>query len=625
MKTKVLSIILAISILSGCSNTNNLTSTNITNDTNYHELKEKIMKHNRLYEENGDTLFISACKGGYKDLVEYLLDYNPILVDLGNKSNGISPLLYAIEYEKVEIVKLLIKYGADISKKNKEGITPLILASQTKEKEIIELLLGAKNGLYSLLFQEKARSFNINDISNNGGNALTYLLYEDFYNNRIIRKNNSYTTYEIAKILVDNGIDINKGDKQGNSPLTLSYKRDTNTFNLLIKNGANINQRNPNGLTLLNYTIIDNLELSKKLIDRGADINNKTKEDLNLLMFLFLSPSRFNEESVDFLLSKGFKLTEKNNKNQNLLHLSAMDGDYEKLSYLVSKKLDINEKDVDGNTPLLFLQTKQNYQQLLDLLLKKGADINAQNNNGENILMIAMNNPIKLLNSENEKYLPPQFEYTISKGIDINHKNKSGENILTYLLNSNYINLVKILISKGVDVNNKNNEGNTPLMLALKNSVESESIISLLLENGADINSKNNQNESPLTFSLLNKNLSTTKLILSRADITTIDIEMLFKRILSFEKPYSFDEKDNFIKLLLDKGFDINTKNKKGNTLLIESIKTRNLNLFKLLIQKKADINIKDSYGYTPLQITQASPSYDDLKYILLLKGSKND
>ncbi|MFN4149640.1 MAG: ankyrin repeat domain-containing protein [Candidatus Sericytochromatia bacterium] len=180
-------------------------------------------------------------------------------------------------------------------------------------------------------------------------------------------------------------------------------------------------------------------------------------------------------------------------------------------------------------------------------------------------------------------------------------------------------------INTTLAIHNKNNEGNTPLMLALKNSVESESIISLLLDNGADINSKNSQNESPLTFSLLNKNLSTTKLILSRADITNIDTEMLFKRILSFENPYSFDEKDNFIKLILEKGFDINTKNKKGNTLLIESIKNRNLNLFKLLIQKKADITIKDSYGDTPLQITEDSSSYDEFKYILLLKGAKND
>ncbi|MFN4151289.1 MAG: ankyrin repeat domain-containing protein [Candidatus Sericytochromatia bacterium] len=173
MKTKVLSIFLIMSILVGCSNTNNLTITNITNDKKYQELKKEIMKHNSVYGENGDTLLILACKGGYRDLVENLLFHNPILVDLENKSNGVTPILSAIEYGQVEIVKLLIKHGANISKKNKEGITPLILASQTKEKEIIELLLGAKNGLYSLLFQEKARSFNINDISNYGGNALT--------------------------------------------------------------------------------------------------------------------------------------------------------------------------------------------------------------------------------------------------------------------------------------------------------------------------------------------------------------------------------------------------------------------------------------------------------------------
>lgn len=149
MKTKVLSIFLIMSILVGCSNTNNLTSSNVNNDnTKYQELKTEILKHNSIYGQNGDTLLILACKGGYKDLVENLLFHNPILVDLENKSNGVTPILSAIEYGQVEIVKLLLTHGADISKKNKEGITPLILASQTKEKEIVELILDAKNGFY---------------------------------------------------------------------------------------------------------------------------------------------------------------------------------------------------------------------------------------------------------------------------------------------------------------------------------------------------------------------------------------------------------------------------------------------------------------------------------------------
>lgn len=54
-----------------------------------------------------------------------------------------TPLMAAINYGKVEVVKQLLKAGADVYAKNGEGATVLNLAKEKGNKEIIELLQNA--------------------------------------------------------------------------------------------------------------------------------------------------------------------------------------------------------------------------------------------------------------------------------------------------------------------------------------------------------------------------------------------------------------------------------------------------------------------------------------------------
>jgi ankyrin repeat protein len=55
------------------------------------------------------------------------------------------------------------------------------------------------------------------------------------------------------------------------------------------------------------------------------------------------------------------------------------------------------------------------------------------------------------------------------------------------------------------------------------------------------------------------------------------------------------------IKDLIETGSDINTKDRNGNTLLIQAIKLGNIDMVKFLISKGADINIEGLYGFSPL------------------------
>ena len=67
--------------------------------------------------------------------------------DINNTSrliNGPSPLIYASSWNKIEIVKLLITYGADVNIKDKNGLTALMWAARKGHHDIVESLLNAK-------------------------------------------------------------------------------------------------------------------------------------------------------------------------------------------------------------------------------------------------------------------------------------------------------------------------------------------------------------------------------------------------------------------------------------------------------------------------------------------------
>lgn len=93
---------------------------------------------------------------------ETLLDVNPLcksilngdiatvkkLIDLGmdvnEKSNGLTPAMYAARYNKPEILNLLINRGANLDVKCSKGYTAIKYAKISKASEAIKVLSSSK-------------------------------------------------------------------------------------------------------------------------------------------------------------------------------------------------------------------------------------------------------------------------------------------------------------------------------------------------------------------------------------------------------------------------------------------------------------------------------------------------
>lgn len=122
-------------------------------------------------------------------------EYNIVKLLLTKKNiNNIegSLLCYALKSEKVHIAKLLIKKGYDINKKDNKYLTPLIYAMENKNYDIVDLLLSKKC-------------------------KVSYTGPEGNHNPMIMAIMDN--KFEIIEKLLDLGFDVNKYNRQLETPL----------------------------------------------------------------------------------------------------------------------------------------------------------------------------------------------------------------------------------------------------------------------------------------------------------------------------------------------------------------------------------------------------------------------
>ena len=72
------------------------------------------------------------------------------------------------------------------------------------------------------------------------------------------------------------------------------------------------------------------------------------------------------------------------------------------------------------------------------------------------------------------------------------------------------------------------------------------------------------------------------------------------------------------LKLLIDKGGDVNKARNNGRTPVYVAAAENNLTCLELLISKKADVNAPDKYGRTPLN----SATNEKIKILLRKNGA---
>lgn len=310
-----------------------------------------------LRNTNGWTSLHFACRRNNSNIVKVLLDANAD-PNIRPSNYVISTLFEAVSRGNLEIVKLLISYGAEF--KNKLDETHCL--NEAVEKNYIDIV--------KFLIEKGA------DASSHDADDNFPLLISAASGN-----------VAITKLLLEYGCDVNDCSRGIHTPLSVaSYLGRFDVVQFLLENKADVTCANSNGDTALHLsTRCNDHRIPKLLLDHKADPNT-----CNYLGNSCVSDAAFYNkvETLRLFVENGGYLNTKNNVAETPLFRSARAGNLESVELLLQNNADPDIPDNNGNTPLSEA-SRNGFSEIVMLLLAYDASVNLINVDGSGALHLA--------------------------------------------------------------------------------------------------------------------------------------------------------------------------------------------------------------------------------------------
>ena len=178
---------------------------------------------------------------------------------------------------------------------------------------------------------------------------------------------------EFLKRLVSYGADINSRDSDQRTPLhwAASYGN-ADMAEFLITEGAAVNIAQSDGFTPLHAaTCLGHNHVVKVLLNHGAELNRTDRDGWSSF---HTAVCYGHTEVVQSLLDAGASLTKRTTDEENVVHIAASSGKIPVLRLLLSKKMNLNDININGNTAF-YLSVYYNELEMTKFLVKAGADM----------------------------------------------------------------------------------------------------------------------------------------------------------------------------------------------------------------------------------------------------------
>ncbi len=237
---------------------------------------------------------------------------------LNKKNRWNQSLIFAASrYNQIEIVKYLIKNGADVNSKNPFGRTPLVNSANKGNMKMAEILLAAGSDINykgyrreSIGFRAVIKGFTnyLEFCINNGLNINN----RDGIGNSLLAKAALYAKPEVIKYLIEKRMDVNAVNDYGQSGLHIAAIRGyTNVIRLLIDAGANVNLKDRESNTPLFYTGKYGHKNAYDLLLQESNGNKKVKTNFEFSELLKTELAE-GEAYIWYLIHSGWAVKTKN-------------------------------------------------------------------------------------------------------------------------------------------------------------------------------------------------------------------------------------------------------------------------------------------------------------------------
>jgi ankyrin repeat protein len=498
---------------------------------NFKQVKELINNVAQIdtVTNSAKTPLMAAAERGHSNIVNLLLDAdaNPN----AKEKDGKTPLMLACDKGHVETAKALIEFGAQVDDEDNSGRTALLLAILDQRTEIIDLLrehqatkgyneahlnLAAKEG--NLEEVKKWIKLDVN-INQRGKGDQTVLLGAC-----------RYGSAEMVELLIQHGADVNISVKDQDTPLTAAAMRgEISILKALIKSNAKIDKRGSHKRTALICAAEEgHVKAVELLLDAGANINAKDT-DGNTPLILAAREGR--EEVVKTLLKNRAEINVANKLRQTALIVTAEHNKKKIFHELIKGNADVDARDHNNSTTLILVSSK-GHEDLVEALIEKKADVNARNNFGNTPLMGALLNRhkdveeklriAKATEGEKEARLILAAEEgqldvvdrLIKEGANINAKIENCDSALIRAISTKHDEVAHLLIGSGADVNLKGSSGRTALMEAAS-AGDSELVDALIKKDACKtVEAVNEKGQSAAMIAHLNEHNNIVGLII---------------------------------------------------------------------------------------------------------------
>jgi len=301
--------------------------------------------------------------------------------------------------------------------------------------------------------------------------------------------------------------------------------------------------------------------------------------------------------------------SESRDKRARTMHEAAAAGDVNQVNLLLSKGADVNARDKDGRTPLHW-GAWSGRKDVAEVLIAKGTNINETDVSGQT--------PLHVVARFGLKSVP---ELLLAKGANVNARDKAGNTPLHSAASPKYLQkeLLELLLAKGADINARNDRGQTPLHFAARSDRKASDVVEFLLANGADINAKDRSGCTPLYVAAGNgSRKETVELLLNKG----ADIRQKNDEGMTALYPATIAGNKEIIKVLLNKGLEVNSTQSSGWTVLHYAARAGNNNIVEFLISNRAEVNARSVRGETPAHLAAVHNHKDTVK-LLVSKGAE--
>ena len=291
--------------------------------------------------------------------------------------------------------------------------------------------------------------------------------------------------------LLNNGADANSKNQQGATALMhAALHAGPSVMKLLLNHGADPNARNPFGATALMWAAGDPAKV-KLLIDRGADITIRANSGRSAL--IIASAYAGNLQSIRQLIAKGADPKAVDNEGEGPLCNSAGAGDVEMVKELLGAGASVKERSnrggsIRGETPLI-KAAGANCIECVRLLLAHGADVNAVSADARAVQAgLQAHGKLTPLHMAISSGNPDLIQVLLDKGASLEARDSRGFTPLMFAVTNERqdIRTIGLLLERGASADVRASDSQSALSWARKWGQHTE-IVRLLREHGAKL------------------------------------------------------------------------------------------------------------------------------------------